>query len=259
MVIIITGATSGIGKETASLLKKEGHTIYCLARRVLQDENIHYLQCDLKNKEEIKQAITQIIFEQNRIDCIINNAGMGISGAFEHHQEDEMETILKVNLEGLLYFTKLCIPYLKKTQGRIINISSIAGAISIPFQTMYSLTKAAIISFSKGLRNELKPFKVKVCCILPGDIATEFSQNRVKSKQEKDYQMRIQNSIAKMEKDEKNGMSPSKVAKKIQKIIHKKNPPILCSVGFQYQMILFLSKVLPARIISTIIYQMYAK
>ncbi len=259
MIIIVTGATSGIGRETANLLVKQGHTVYSFSRSIHDDPGIHYIACDLRNLENIKCAVEQVINEQGRIDCLINNAGMGISGAIEAHSEEEIKTIMDTNLLAPIHLTRLCIPYLRKTKGRVIFVSSVAGEISIPFQTMYSLTKSALISFAEGLRNELWPYKVQVSCILPGDTKTGFTQNRVKSKDQTEYGKRIQHSVEKMEKDETKGMPAIKIAKKISKLIKRKHPPITCTVGFSYRFLLLLNKILPRRMVNAIVYRMYAK
>ena len=259
MVVVITGATSGIGEETAKLYAKEGHTVYSLARRVKDIEGIRYLSCDLTRSEDIESSIKNIIDESGQIDLLINNAGMGISGAFEYHTNEEIESIINVNILGLLKITKAVVPYLRKTKGKIINISSVAGPIAIPFQGMYSLTKSAVISFTESLRNELRPFGVKVSAVLPGDTKTGFTDARKKSADKNEYGDRINRSVSKMEKDERNGASPIKVAKVIMKVSKKKNPNTYYVVGFSYKLLVFLSRILPKRFVNWLIYQIYAK
>ncbi len=259
MIIIVTGATSGIGRETAQQLVKQGHTVYSFSRSVKDDQGIHYLTCDLRRLEDIQKAIEQVIQEQGHIDCLINNAGMGISGAIEAHTAEEISTIMDTNLLAPIHLTRLCIPYLRKTKGRVIFVSSVAGEITIPFQTMYSLTKSALIRFAEGLKNELRPYGVQVSCILPGDTKTGFTENRVKSKDETEYGNRIQHSVEKMEKDEKKGMPAKKIANKIVKLVKKKHPPLVCTVGFSYHFLLVLSKILPKRMVNAIVYRIYAK
>lgn len=259
MVVVITGATSGIGEETAKLYSENGDTVYSLARRVKNLKGIHYLSCDLTSGEDIQKAVDTIIEKEGHIDLLINNAGMGISGAFEYHSEEEIESIINVNIMGLLKVTRLFIPYLRESKGIIINISSVAGPIAIPFQSMYSLTKSAVISFTESLRNELRPFGVKVTAVLPGDTKTGFTEARKKSVDHKEYGDRIDRSVSKMEKDEQNGVSPIKVAKVIMKVSKKKNPNTYYIVGFSYKFLVFLTRILPKRLVNWIIYQIYAK
>ena len=141
----------------------------------------------------------------------------------------------------------------------IINISSVAGLLPIPFQAMYSMSKAAVISFSDALRNELRPYGVRVTSILPGDTKTGFTDSREKSEDLAGYGDRINRSVSKMERDERNGVSPYKVAKKIIKVSKKKNPNTYYVVGFSYSLLIFLSRILPKRFTNWLIYRLYAK
>lgn len=259
MVVIITGASSGIGEETAKMYASLGHTVYSLSRRIKDLPGINYLSCDLTNNDDIEKSIKEIISKEEKIDLLINNAGMGISGAFEYHSLEEIESIINVNILGLLKVTRLCIPYLRSSKGMIINISSVAGPISIPFQGMYSLTKSAVLSFTESLRNELRPFKVRVSAVLPGDTKTGFTDARKKSEDKNEYGDRINRSVSKMEKDERNGVSPTKVAKVIMKVSKKKNPNTYYVVGFSYKLLTVLSRILPKRFVNWLVYQIYAK
>lgn len=260
MVIIITGGTSGIGKETANLLASKGNIVYSLSRHIKDDENnIHYIKCDVTKVEDVNNAINCIITKEKQIDCLINNAGIGISGALEYQSEEDINNILEVNLKGMIRLTQKVIPFLRETKGKIINIGSIAGELAIPFQTMYSVTKSGVSIFSEALYNELKPFKIKVTCVMPGDTKTSFTENRKKEDNNNLYNERISNSIKRMENDEKNGVLPIKVAKVICKCIYSKKPPIKVSVGFPYKLFMFLKRLLPNRLINYVLYNMYAK
>ena len=259
MVVVITGATSGIGEATALLYVKNGDTVYSLARRKKDIQGINYISCDLTDDEAIQKAIEEIIAKEKKIDILINNAGMGTSGAFEYHENQDIDYLTNVNILGLLKITKICIPYLRQSKGKIINISSVAGVIAIPFQTMYSLSKSAVISFSEALRNELRPFKVAVTAVLPGDTKTGFTDARKKSIDKEEYGNRISNSVSRMEKDERGGVPAEKVAKKIFKVSKKKNPNTYYVVGFSYKLLVFLSRILPKRLVNWIIYKIYGK
>ena len=232
MVIVITGASSGIGLETARLFAQDKQNIvYALNRKEIHEPGINWIKCDVSNSMDISNAIREIATkEKNEINLLINNAGMGISG--------------------------LSLPYMSKGS-KIINISSVAGPISIPFQTMYSVTKAAVLAFSNGLRNEVRPLGIKVTSILPGDTKTGFTNAREKSRDDGRYSDRIKKSISKMEKDESNGVPAAKVAKKILKVSKKKNPNTYYVVGSSYKLLVFLSRILPKRIVNWIIFKIY--
>lgn len=259
LVIAITGATSGIGKTTADYLVKQGHIVYSLSRRVYPDNEIKYLSCDITNDEQIVSALNTIITNEGKLDVLINNAGMGISGAIEYQDENDIKKIMDVNLKGTISMTKYAIPYLRDTKGKIINIGSIAGELAIPFQTMYSVTKSAIHIFSCAIANEVRPFGIKVTCVMPGDTTTSFTENRKKENKNDYYETRIINSIKRMENDEKNGDDPIKVSKVIYRCILKKNPPLKKAVDKKYAFLLFIRRFLGEKLINRILYSMYGK
>lgn len=260
-IIVITGASSGIGAATADYLANEGHKIYGLSRSIGNNSKINYLKCDVTSLTSIEQAFKTIIDGEGHIDVLINNAGMGVSGAVEYSTEQDYTTIMDVNVKGLIQVSQKVLPYLRASQGMLINISSVAGVLAIPFQAYYSLTKAAVIQFSRALALEVRPFGVRVACVLPGDTKTNFTQNRHQPTILVDdiYQERIKRSLEKMEKDEQHGVSPIKVAKIITRIIKKKHPPMINVVGGSYRLLVWLSRWLPERLVQWILYQMYGK
>ena len=257
MVIVITGGSSGIGLETARLFSNcPDNIVYVLNRREIKEKNINWIKCDLSDVSSIKSAIELITKKHKIINLLINNAGMGISGAVEYHTEEEIKKIIDVNLLGLINVTRLSLPYMTKGS-KIMNISSVAGPISIPFQTMYSVSKAGVLAFSNGLRNELRPLDIKVTSILPGDTKTGFTASREKSVDNGRYGDHISKSVSKMEKDESNGVPAYKVAKKIYKVSKKKNPNTYYVVGLSYRFLVFLSRILPKRLVNWIIFKIY--
>lgn len=257
MVVVITGASSGIGLETARLFAKDSNNfVYALNRSEVKEDYINWIKCDVSDTSSISKAIELITSKHSNIDILINNAGMGISGAVEYHTEDEIRRIIDVNLVGLINVSRLSLPYMKKGS-KIINVSSVAGLISIPYQTLYSVSKSGVLAFSNGLRNEVRPLGIKVTSILPGDTKTNFTQNREKSIDNGRYGKRIENSVRKMEKDETNGVSALKVAKKVYKVSKKKNPNTYYVVGFSYAFLVFLSRILPKRLVNWIIFKIY--
>lgn len=259
-IIVITGATSGIGAVTAKYLAEKGNIVYGLSRSYKENDSIKYLACDVTSKEQVTDAINMIINNEGRIDVIINNAGMGISGALEFNRTSEINRINDVNINGVVNMIQVSLPFLRKTKGKIINIGSVASIIPIPFQSFYSSTKSGVLMLSETLSMELKPFGIKVSCVLPGDTKTEFTKNRRKEITGDDiYQGRINKSVSKMEKDELNGVDPINVAKVINKLINKKNPKVINVVGFSYKLLLFLYKILPSRLAFWVLYKLYAK
>ncbi len=260
-VVVITGTSSGIGKETAKLFESKGDIVYGLSRRTT-GETFNELICDITNLDSIKLAIDKVIEEQGRIDVLVNNAGMGISGPVETTKVEEAKRLFNVNFFGTLSMIQQVLPYMrKKHSGMIINISSVASPIAIPFQSFYSASKAAVDSLTFALRAEVSDFGIKVANVLPGDTKTGFTASREKQNDEeaKDYATKMARSVSQMEKDEQNGMNALKVAEVIYKVSGRKNPPIYTTVGFQYKVLVCLSKILPKKLVNKIIKGMYAK
>ena len=156
-VVVITGASSGIGLETANFLHKKGYKVYGIARRDMADVDFEFIKADVCNGEQIKQALQFVFEKEQKIDVVINNAGMGTSGAVEHTEKTRAETIFDVNTLACMDICSMAIDYLRKSGGgKIINISSVAAVAAIPFQSYYSATKSAIETFSLALYNEVK-------------------------------------------------------------------------------------------------------
>lgn len=257
-VVIITGASSGIGLETATLLSSKGYKVYGLSRKEFVTNNFTHMVCDVCNTERIKEIFNEIFQREGHIDIVINNAGIGISGAVEFLNEKDAENIFNVNVLAVMNICKISLPYLRKSQGKIINISSVASIFSIPFQSCYSATKSAIESFSLALQNEVKSQKIKISCVRPGDTKTGFTKSRIKTETTSEvYGNRVKQSVEKMEKDEQRGMSPKVVAKVIYKVAKSKNPPLLKTVGFGYKLLSLLHKILPIRLVNFIVGKLY--
>lgn len=259
-VVLITGASSGIGFVTANYLSAKGFKVYGVSRKApTEPTDFEFITGDVTNINSIKDNIDHIVKKEGRLDIVINNAGMGISGASEYNTKKEIENIFAVNVFGTIEVCKQAIPHLRKTKGQIINIGSVAAELNIPFQSYYSATKASVQAFSTALRSELKPFEIKVSTVLPGDTKTNFTTNRQKSKIEADeyYKERIKNSLKVMEKDEQNGMPAISVSKVIYKLIKAKNPSGTKVVGLKYKVFVFLKRIFPSRFVNYIIYKMY--
>ena len=258
-VALITGASKGIGLQTAKLLAKNGYKVYGGARKTFSEEDIVPITLDVTDINSVKNAVDFVIKSEGRLDLLVNNAGMGISGPVEYTTDEDAKYIFEVNFFGAFNMTKAAIPFLRENKGRIINISSVASALSIPFQSFYSCSKAALDAMAFALISELKPFGIKVTNVMPGDTKTNFTDARRKGfdEEDKNYGKRISRSISVMEHDERNGMSPVCVAKTILKVANKKRPPIAIAVGYKYKLFLFLNKILPKKWVVAVIGKMY--
>lgn len=229
-MIIITGASSGFGKATAEMLSKKGHTVYGLCRREMEHPQIKYRQCDVRNRENIRSVVEQIVAEQGRVDVLVNNAGMGIGGALELATEEEIDLQMGTNFMGCVNMCQAVLPYMRKQRsGKIINLSSIGGLMGLPYQGFYSASKFAIEGFTEALSAEVTRFGIRVCMVEPGDFATGFTGSRKNSQatlDDPDYGPVFKRSLDIIENEENGGLKPEVLAYRIVKLVEKKNPPL---------------------------------
>ena len=254
-VVIITGASSGIGKATADMLVARGHTVYGISRNG-GNENLGFahFNADVNDTEKIENILKEIFEKEGRIDVFVNNAGYGIGGAMSATCRDDIYKLVETNLSAVMALSAISIKYLKESKGRIVNISSVGGIIPLPFQAVYSATKAGVEIFSRALANEVAPFGIKVTAVLPGDVNTSFTANRIMAAEDQDekYAQNVKKSIVKVEKDERSGKGPESVAKVIVKQIEKKKPKLKVVVGFWYKFVPLLIRILPVKMINNI-------
>lgn len=257
-VVIVTGASSGIGLATAKRLAAGGCRVYGIARRPFHDEAFECCQADVTDLASVERVLEEVYAREGRIDAVVNNAGMGIAGATEYATPENIKRIFDTNLTALVQISAAAVKYLKKSRGSLINVGSVAGELPIPFQACYSATKAGVLNFSLALDGEVRRFGVKVTCVQPGDTKTGFTAARVIEGGEADYGGRIGKSIGRMEHDEQHGKSPDSVAKAVQKALKKRRPPLKITVGGQYKLFVGLKKLLPARFVNFILRKLYA-
>ncbi|NLJ41437.1 MAG: SDR family NAD(P)-dependent oxidoreductase [Clostridiales bacterium] len=260
-IAIVSGGSSGIGLNIAENLVREGYTVYNLSRRNFIHSNILHIPCDVSDENVVRQAVHKVFDNHGCISLLVCCAGFGIAGAVEFTSLEDAKKQMDVNFFGTVNLIKAVVPFMRKNKyGKIACISSVAGAIPIPFQNFYSVSKAAINAYTFALINEIKEFNIQVTSILPGDIKTNFTGVRKTSLFGDDiYKGRIHRSISKMEKDEQSGMASEIAAKKIMRIINRKNwKPQYC-VGFQYSFLTVLSRLLPIRLTAYVIKKMYAE
>ena len=180
-VAIVTGGTSGIGRATALALQERGYTVYELSRRAEGMPDIRHIVADITKEETLQAAVEQVLAVEGRLDLVVNNAGFGISGAIEFTDTQEAQRLFDTLFFGMVRMNRCVIPLMRQQgHGRIVNISSVAAPVPIPFQAYYSAGKAAINAYTMALANELRPFGVTVCAVMPGDIKTGFTAARHK-------------------------------------------------------------------------------
>ncbi len=253
-VVIITGATSGIGLATAKMFLKNGCKVYGVARKPYAGGDFVCYPADVCDYAEMQRIFEDIYGREGRIDILVNNAGMGIAGAMEEASAERVAQITGVNLTAPCVLSGSVLKYMK-AGGKIINVSSVGGIMPIPYQAMYSATKAGVEVFSRALANEVKPQKIKVCAVMPGDTKTGFTAARVCEGENE----RAKKSVEKMARDEQRGKSPESVARVIYKVAKKKNPPLRVTVGGTYKVLVFLQRLLSVKSVNFIIRKIYCK
>lgn len=257
-ILLLTGGSSGIGKATVELFAQKGYLVYELSRHGESREGITHIDCDVTRPEDCKSAVEKVIAQEGRIDVLISNAGMGISGSIEFTDIDDARRQMDVNFFGAVNITQAVLPYMREAKGgRIIFVSSMAAVFAIPFQSFYSASKFAINGFAMALKNEVKPFGIKVCCLLPGDVKTGFTAARAKSMAGSEIYTRLDKAVSSMEHDEQNGITPERMAKKLYSLAEAKNPSAYSTVGLQYRLFTLLNKLLPATLVYKIVGMMY--
>lgn len=257
--VLITGASSGIGWFLADDLHRKGYTVLGLSRKKPNNVDFEYFECDLTDTKAMESIVESIKEKHPIIDVLVNCAGVGTGGALEEIPTNDTKWVFDVNVFAVMELTRLVLPALKQSNNaKIINVGSVAGEITIPYQVSYSMSKSSITRFSEGLRMELKPFKIDVTTVLPGDTKTGFTNNRkVITNENSPYADHVSRSINKMAKDEQNGVSPMKVVAVIERMMKKKRMPVQKVVGLDYKILVGLSKVLPKKWIEYIVIKLY--
>lgn len=260
-VCVITGGTSGIGLAAAREMAARGYRVYELSRRERGAGGAVHIPTDVTDEAAVRRAIDTVLRQEGHIDVLINNAGFGISGAVEFTALADAKKQLEVNFFGMVNLCHAVLPAMRAAgRGRIVNLSSVAGVVSIPFQTFYSVSKAAINAYTKALVNEVKPYGVEVCAVMPGDIRTGFTAAREKNLQGDDvYGGRIARSVAGMEKDERNGMAPEAAGRYVARVATRRRVKPLYAIGAQYKFFCILEKILPIRVLSWLVGLIYGK
>ena len=180
-VILITGASSGIGKSIASFLSDKGCKVFGTSRnpKNVVSDNFELIELDVLKVNTIKSAVNYIVKKEGRLDVLINNAGMGITGPIEDTPTEEMKKVFDTNFFGPLEVMKAVLPVMRKqNSGLIINVTSIAGYMGLPFRGIYSSTKGALEIVTEAASMEVKEFNINVVNIAPGDFATNIASGR---------------------------------------------------------------------------------
>jgi short-subunit dehydrogenase len=263
-VILVTGASSGIGKATALLLLENGFTIYAAARRTelmqeLQHAGAHLLSLDVTDDLSMQAGVDEILQKENQLDVLINNAGYGSYGALEDVPLSEARKQFEVNVFGLARLTQLVLPSMRaRKSGLIINISSIGGKIAVPHGSWYHASKFAVEGLSDCLRMELRQFGIRVVLVEPGAIQTAWNkiarENLLKASGQTAYSALAARHAKMLERgDARFGSAPAVVAKAIEKAILAKNPKTRYAAGGGARLLLFIKKIMPDKLFDSLL------
>jgi len=257
--LLISGGSSGIGKATASLFAERGWCVFELSRHGASTNGITHVDCDVTSEDSCRAAVAQVLTQTDRIDVFISNAGFGISGSVEFTDIREAARQMDVNFLGAVRLTQAVLPQLRQQRsGRIIYTSSVAAILSVPYQSFYSASKAAINALALALANEVREFGISVSVMMPGDVSTGFTDARAKSNAGEEVYTHAAKAVHSMEKDERAGMQPIQMAKLFYHIATCRSPRPQYVGGFVYRVFCFLDRILPKRFVNWIEGTMYS-
>ena len=250
-VVIITGGSSGIGKSVGEFLTQKGFIVYGTSRNPSKITNHPFklIALDVTKLDSINNAVKKVIKDEGKIDVLINNAGMGITGPIEDTPTDEMRKVFETNFFGAIDVMKAVLPHMRNQKsGLIINVTSIAGYMGLPFRGIYSATKGALELVTEAVSMEVKNFGIKVTNVAPGDFATNIASGRYHTPvfESSAYKKVYQENLDLMNEHVSGGSNPIEMAKAIYKIIGMGKPKIHYKVGdFMQKFSIVLKRILP--------------
>jgi len=262
-VILITGASSGIGKSIANYLNNKGFVVYGTSRNPdkVKDVSFSLVTLDVLRLDSIENAVNEVVSREGRIDVLINNAGKGITGPIEDTPTDEMRTNFDTNFFGPIEVMKVVMPFMREKQsGLIINVTSIAGYMGLPFRGIYSASKGALELVTEAVNMEVKQFGIDVVNVAPGDFATNIASGRYHTPvfEESAYKEKYGENLALMDEHVDSGKDPIVMAEAIYKIINTNNPKIHYKVGgFMEKFSIVLKRILPDKMYEKLLMNHY--
>src|SRR6059036_2986545 len=227
-VVLVTGASSGFGMETTTLLSQRGFRVFGTSRKPSARAGLGYemIRLDVDSDESVNECVKAVLDKTRRLDVLVNNAGFVLSGGIEETSVEEAKGQFETNFFGAVRMVKACLPVMRRQgSGQIINISSIAAWIPIPFEGYYAAAKAALLAYSEALRHEVKSLGVKVSVVEPGFFRTNLAQTRRAAKEAiGDYDGMRTRAVGALEDAFKKGGDPRIVAERVLRIIESKSP-----------------------------------
>jgi len=236
-VVIITGASAGMGATTAKYLSDRGYRVYGASRRAetgREKDGFTELKMDVTDETSVQHAIQFVIEKEGKIDALVNNAGLGLIGSMEDTSDAEAKALFETNVFGLINASRAVLPHMRKSQsGHIINISSIAGKMGLPYRGIYSATKAAVLMITEAMSSEVRQFGIHVCSILPGDFKTSINENRnvVQNASGSVYADTTHKLNKLVSEEVQHSGDPEVIAQKVEQILRSAKPKMHYMVG----------------------------
>lgn len=253
-VVLITGGSSGIGKSIGEFLHYKGYRVYGTSRnpeKVFQSV-FPLVSLDVRNVDSIHLAVAQIIQDAGRLDIVINNAGVGITGPLEEIPMVEIKNNFETNFFGPIEVIKAVLPQMRSQQsGLIINITSIAAYMGLPYRSVYSASKGALELITEALRMEVKSFGIEITNVAPGDFATNIAASRFHAPiiEGSAYETTYGTVLKTMDEHVNSGNNPTEMAEVVFQIIQNSHPKIHYKVGaFMQKFSIVLKRILPDKV-----------
>ncbi|MCK8498880.1 SDR family oxidoreductase [Myxococcus fulvus] len=263
-VVLVTGASSGIGEACAELLSVRKHVVYGTSRRPPRTQSVGYrmLALDVTQEDSVRRAVAELLEREGRLDVVVNNAGHALAGALEDTSVEEAWRQLDTNVLGVLRVCKAVLPHMRERRsGLIINIGSLGGVVGLPFQGLYSASKFALEGLTESLRQEVEAFGIQASLVEPGDVRTRLTDNRVRAAGSRDgsaYREPFEKVLAIIEKEEREGVPAEAVARKVLEVMEAREPDVRYSVGKLSQRAAVVAKtLLPARTFEGLLMSMF--
>ncbi|MDX1277875.1 SDR family oxidoreductase [Oceanihabitans sediminis] len=262
-VVLITGGSSGIGKSIGTFLTEKGYIVYGTSRnpKNYSDSSLKLIALDVTKSESISTAVDTVIKAEGRLDVLINNAGVGITGPIEEIPEAEIKANFETNFFGPINVIKAVLPQMRKQQGGlIINITSIAGYMGLPYRGVYSASKGALEILTEAFRMEIKDFNIEMTNLAPGDFATNIASGRFHAPvlENSPYFIPYGNTLKLMDEHVDNGKDPLLMAKAVYKVMNTAKPKVHYKVGeFMQKFSIVLKRILPDRVYEKLLLNHY--
>ncbi|MFN8113192.1 MAG: SDR family oxidoreductase [Solirubrobacterales bacterium] len=251
-VVLVTGASSGIGAAVARDLAERGHAVVGVSRRGEAPAGVHAARMDVDDDESVRTGIAGLLAEHGRLDVVVNAAGYGLSGPVETTTLAEARDQLETNFWGTVRVTREALPALRRAgSGLIVNVSSLAGVFALPFQAYYTASKFALEGWSETLAYEVAPFGVDVTLVQPGNISSDFADGRREATAAgaEPYGTAYRGAIEIMVRDERGAVGSEVVARTVAGVVAARRPPRRITSGSRGERsTVLLRRFLPARV-----------